>query len=237
LLASWPRCASATTAEAAASDVMTAKGISMSLQSASTTAHHSPVTLRAPIDRRRHKRVDLVLLGRFMRANKQEYPCKLHDISVGGAAIIAPVEVEIGERIVTYFDQLGGLEGTVSRIFDGGFAIKLAATQHKREKLAALLTWLINRSELTPEDQRQHERIVPANVESMLKLAEGIVIPCRILDVSISGASIATEARPQIGHEVVLGKLRGVVVRHHKDGIGIRFVDIQNPAALRNHFG
>jgi hypothetical protein len=198
----------------------------MSLQSASTTAHHGPVTLRAPIDRRRHKRVDLVLLGRFMRANKQEYPCKLHDISVGGAAMMAPVEVEMGERIVTYFDQLGGLEGTVTRIFDGGFAIKLAATQHKREKLAALLTWIINRSELTPEDQRQHERIVPTNVESMLKLAEGIVIPCRVL-----------EARPQIGNEVMLGKLRGVVVRHHKDGIGIRFVDIQNPTALRNHFG
>lgn len=209
----------------------------MSLQSASTTAHQGTSTLRAPLDRRRHKRVDLVLLGRFMRANKQEYTCKLHDISVGGAALIAPVEVEMGERIVSYFDQLGGLEGRVTRIFDGGFAVKFAATQHKREKLAALLTWIINRSELTPEDQRQHERIVPANVKSMLKLDEGIVIPCRVLDVSISGASIGTEARPQIGNEVMLGKLRGVVVRHHRDGIGIRFMDIQNPSALRNHFG
>ncbi len=208
----------------------------MSLQSASTTPHNGTVGIRAPVDRRRHKRVDLTLLGRFMRANKQEYPCKLHDISVGGAAVMAPVEVEMGERIVAYFDQLGGLEGAVSRIFEGGFAIKLAATQHKREKLAAQLIWLINRSELTPEDQRQHERIVPTNVESMLKLDEGIVIPCKVLDVSISGASIGTEARPQIGNEVMLGKLRGVVVRHHKDGIGIRFRDIQNPTALRNHF-
>lgn len=209
----------------------------MSLQSASATPQQGSVTLRAPVDRRRHKRVDLVLLGRFMRANKQEFPCKLHDISVGGAAMMAPVEVEPGERIVAYFDQLGGLEGTVTRQFEGGFAVKFAATRHKREKLVALLTWLINRSELTPEDQRQHERLVPANSESMLKLDEGIVIPCRVLDVSISGASIGTEARPQIGNEVMLGKLRGVVVRHHRDGIGIRFMDIQNPAALRNHFG
>jgi hypothetical protein len=70
----------------------------------------------------------------------------------------------------------------------------------------------------------------------MLKLDEGIVVPCRILDVSISGASIGTEARPPIGNEIVLGKLRGVVVRHHAQGIGVRFADIQNPAALRRYF-
>jgi hypothetical protein len=209
----------------------------MSLQPAMPTVQSgSSIVSRAPADRRRHKRVALTLLGRFMRANKQEYPCKLSDVSAGGAAIMAPVEVEEGERIVAYFDKLGGLEGTVARLFDGGFAIQLQATQHKREKLVAQLTWLINRSELTGEDERMHERLVPRNRESMLKLDEGIVVPVRLLDVSISGASVGTEARPPIGQEIVLGKLRAVVVRHHSKGIGVRFRDIQNPAALRNHF-
>ncbi len=48
------------------------------------------------LDRRRHKRVSLTLLGRFMRANKQEFPCKLVDISVGGDALRTPVVVEAG---------------------------------------------------------------------------------------------------------------------------------------------
>ncbi len=209
----------------------------MSLQPAMPAVQSSSSILsRTPADRRRHKRVALTLLGRFMRANKQEYPCKLSDVSAGGAAIMAPVEVEEGERIVAYFDQLGGLEGTVARLFEGGFAIQLVATQHKREKLVAQLTWLINRGELTGEDERKHERLVPGNRESMMKLDEGIVVPVRVLDVSISGASIGTEARPPIGQEIVLGKLRAVVVRHHSKGIGVRFRDIQNPAALRNHF-
>ena len=208
----------------------------MSLQPASSTVQGTSIVSRVPADRRRHKRVALTLLGRFMRANKQEYTCKLHDVSAGGAAIMAPVEVEIGERIVAYFDQLGGLEGTVTRLFDGGFAIQLAATQHKREKLVAQLTWLVNRNELTGEDERKHERIDLNNRESMMKLDEGIIIPVRVLDVSISGASIGTEARPPIGQEIMLGKLRAVVVRHHTKGIGVRFRDIQNPAALRNHF-
>ena len=188
-------------------------------------------------DRRRYRRVPLALLGRFMRANKQEYPCKLVDISVGGLSLMSPVAVEDGERIVTYIDCLGGLEGTVIRQLPGGFALALAITAHKREKLAAQITWLINRHELDPSDARRHERVIPRMSASSLQLADGAAIPCQVLDVSISGASIATEARPLIGTEVVLGKLRSRVVRHHEVGIGVRFLDIQQPTALRRYFG
>ena len=188
-------------------------------------------------DRRRHKRVSVAMLGRFMRENKQEYPCRLLDISVGGAAVMSPVTVDLGERVVAYFDHIGGVEGTVVREFEGGFAFKIQATQHKREKLAAQLTWLANRSELGDIDDREHERLTPTNGLSSLQLAEGITLNCRVLDVSISGASIATPARPEIGTEVILGKLRARVVRHHADGFGVRFVDIQNPTALRRYFG
>jgi hypothetical protein len=202
-------------------------------------------------DRRRHKRLAVTMLGRFMRENKQEYPCKLVDISVGGAAVMSPIEVveehddgvstvdgiRIGERVVAYFDHVGGIEGTVVRGFKGGFAFRIVATLHKREKLAAVLIWLANRSELDGELERRHERITPRDGMQSLQLAEGIVLECRVLDVSISGASIATPARPEIGTEVMLGKLRGRVVRHHAQGFGVQFLDIQNPMALRRYFG
>jgi len=194
-----------------------------------------PLTLTS--DRRRHRRVALTLLGRFMRPNRTEYPCKLQDISVGGAAILAPAAVELNERIVAYFDHLGGLEGNVVRPFDGGFAMQFIATQHKREKIAAHLTFLINRDQMSGLEERRHERTIPRNSVSSLKLSEGIVIPCSVLDVSISGASIGTEARPPIGSEVLLGKLRCRVMRHHDHGIGVQFLDIQNPVALRRYFG
>jgi hypothetical protein len=188
-------------------------------------------------DRRRHKRIQVALLGRFMRENKQEHACKLIDISVGGAAVTTPVCLDVGERVVAYFDHVGGIEGNVVRVYDGGFAFRIIATQHKREKLAAQLTWLANRAELDGEDGRRHERIAPTNSLSSLQLAEGIVLTCRILDVSISGASVATPARPVIGTEVLLGKLRARVVRHHAQGFGVQFIDIQNPTALRRYFG
>ena len=192
---------------------------------------------RIVADRRRHRRVAVALLGRFMRGNRQEYPCKLHDISVGGAAIMAPVQIDMDERVVAYFDQLGGLEGDVCRVFDGGFAMRLVATQHKREKIAAQLTWLVNRHEFEDIDARRHERVAPQNSQQSLVLAEGLTISCTVLDFSISGASVATPARPVLGTEVKLGNLRARVVRHHDHGIGVQFLDVQNPTALRRYFG
>lgn len=189
-------------------------------------------------DRRRHKRVALKVLGRFMRLDsKEECPCKLIDISIGGASIQSPQAVEENERVIAYFDEIGRIEGVVVRRFDAGFAIEINATRHKREKLAATLTWMINRNLLNLPDDRRHDRIVPRLSQSLLRLAEGVVLQCRVLDISVSGASIATESRPPIGEHVQLGRLRARVVRHHDRGVGLEFTDIQNANALRRHFG
>jgi hypothetical protein len=209
----------------------------MPANSASKEATTTDAASRMIADQRRHARFQLTLLGRFMRASKHEYPCKLNNISVGGAAVSSPVAVDVGERIVAYFDEIGGHEGTVVRVFDGGFAMRLAATQHKREKLAAQITWLINRGELSGIDGRRHERIAVANKTSTLKLSDGTDVDCKVIDVSLSGASISTEARPPIGSNVMFGKLRCRVMRHHDRGIGVQFLDIQDPEALRRYFG
>jgi PilZ domain len=196
----------------------------------------SPIS-RIVSDRRRHRRIDITLLGRFMRENRQEYPCKLHDISVGGASIHSPVDLDMGERVIAIFDQIASIEGTVCRLYPGGFAITLAATQHKREKLAAQLTWMINRHEFNGLEAREHERIPVMSKTQNLTLAEGLVITCEIQDVSMSGAAIITPARPSLGMEVKLGNLRATVVRHHDQGIGLKFSDVQSQNALRRYFG
>ncbi len=187
-------------------------------------------------DKRRHKRVAITLLGRFMRANRHEYPCKLNDISVGGAAISSPVAVDDGERIVVYFDHIGGLEGSVVRVFEGGFAMQFKMTARKREKLAAQLTWLLNRDVLSGIEQRRHQRFSVADQTKTVVLDTGETLDCEVVDVSISGASLRMEMRPPIGSSLMLGRLRGRVMRHHEHGIGVQFVDIQEPEALRRHF-
>lgn len=181
------------------------------------------------VDRRRHRRVAVTLHGRFMRESKQEYPCKLVDISVSGAAIDTAAEVESGERIVATFEHLGCIEGRVVRKLVGGFAIELQATQYKRDKLAGQIAWLMNRHELGEgAEARRHERIASASTkEVVLKLDEGVSIPVSVIDFSMSGTSVATTARPPIGQLVQIGKLKGKVIRHHDEGIGIEFLAIQ----------
>lgn len=192
---------------------------------------------RAATDRRLHPRVPVVMLGRFMRASKHEFPCKMIDISAGGAAFMAPVEPEIGEKIIAYFDQLGGLEGAVARSFPGGFAIQFTMTAHKREKLSATLMFMLNKHEQPGIESRRHERTVPTNNTQNLTLAEGLVVSCDVFDMSLSGASIITPARPVLGTMLKLGNMNAKVVRHHERGIALEFVDVQRPNALRKYFG
>ena len=194
-------------------------------------------TSKEGAERRRHKRVGLSCLGRFMRSDKAEYTCRLLDISVGGAAMQSPQGVSVGEHVVAYFDEIGRIDGPVVRLIDGGFAMQIVATQHRREKLAAQLTWLVNRKVLGIPEARRHERMVPRNLDSTLTFPDGSQMEVRILDVSISGALVALEQRPPIGTELQLGRLRARVARHHDNGVALQFVDIQNPTALRRHFG
>ncbi len=206
----------------------------MTLTTAAASERATPT--RVAPDRRRYRRVELSLLGRYMRANHEEHHCRLVDISVGGANLQGPLTVELNETVIVYFDELGRLEGVVTRRLPDGFAIEFKATPRKREKLAEQLTWLINRNILGLPDERRHERIIPTKKEVTLHLPNGANIVCSVIDVSVGGASITTDARPELGTEIVLGRLRGHIVRHHDTGLGIEFTDLQNHSALQRHF-
>jgi PilZ domain-containing protein len=188
-------------------------------------------------ERRRFQRVKVNLLGRFMLANKREYPCQVLNMSPGGVAFVTPVESADCERIVTYIDHIGRLEGEVSRQFDGGFAVRFRATERKRDKLAAQLTWLANRNTLGLPEDRVHERVVPSNPVTNIVLPDNRKYDCKIIDMSIGGAAVAIDVRPALNSGVTLGRMRARVVRHLEDGIALEFSDVQNVASLNDHFG
>ena len=198
-----------------------------------------PLTKTRPLplaeERRRHQRVKVNLLGRYMLADRREFPCQVVDMSPGGMALIAPVTAAQGERIIAYVDHLGRLEGRVARIFQNGFAMTIGATARKRDKLAAQLTWLANRNILGLPEDRRHGRIVPRNPVGRLIMPNGVNLTCRIIDVSQSGAGIATDQRPPIGALVTLGTVQGRVVRHIEDGFAIEFTRLQHQDFLEDN--
>src|SRR5438045_44763 len=83
-------------------------------------------------ERRRYQRVRVNLLGRYMLADRREFPCQVQDMSPGGMALVAPVSGKAGERVVASIDHLGRLEGAIIRVFPKGFAMSSAATPRKR---------------------------------------------------------------------------------------------------------
>jgi hypothetical protein len=186
-------------------------------------------------DRRRHQRVKVNLLGRYMLPDRREFPCQVINMSPGGMALIAPMSGAPGERIIAYVDHLGRLEGQIARVFENGFAMSISATARKRDKLAAQLTWLANRHILSLPEDRRHGRIVPRNPVGRLILPNGVNLTCRIIDVSQSGAGIASRERPPIGTLVTLGKVQGRVVRHLEDGFAIEFTRLQHSDFLEDN--
>lgn len=185
-------------------------------------------------ERRRFQRVRVDLLGRYMLPDRREYPCQVVNMSPGGMALIAPVAGQAGERVIAYVDHLGRIEGHIARILPNGFALTISATPRKRDKLAAQLTWLANRHILGLPEDRRHGRIVPRNPITRLIMPNGINVSVRIIDVSQSGAGIATDQRPPIGTLITLGKVQGRVVRHLEDGFAIEFTRLQHPDFLED---
>lgn len=187
-------------------------------------------------ERRHHQRVPVRLLGRYMFSDGREYPCQALNISPGGIALRAPVLSESGEKMVAYIDQVGRLEGSVARQFEDGMALAIIASRFKRDKLADALTWIANRHMVGLQEDRRHERKTPKKSEAMLRLKDGTTYPCRIVDVSMSGASVVTKQRPPLGTGVSLGRFHGRVVRHFEDGVAIEFMVVQPPQVIDREF-
>jgi hypothetical protein len=187
-------------------------------------------------DRRRHYRVAVTLLGRYMLPDQNEYPCQVLNISPGGLALSTPTTGEIGDRVVTYLDHIGRVEGIISRNYDGGFAVLFRVSERKRERIAEQLTWLANKGILSTVEDRRHERALPDQSYSLLTLPNGQQVECTMLDVSVSGASVATPVVPEVGSRVILGRTHGRVVRHHNEGIAIEFDGVGDLARHSGHF-
>src|SRR6266851_5473667 len=186
-------------------------------------------------ERRRFQRVRVNLLGRYMLADRREFPCQVTDMSPGGMALIAPVAGQVGERVIAYVDHVGRLEGVVARPLPNGFAMTIAATMRKRDKLAAQLTWLANRHILGLPEDRRHDRIIPKNPRTTMIMPDGKALICRIIDMSLSGAAIFSEHRPELGIVVTLGKTPARIVRHIENGFAVEFTRMQHPDFLEDN--
>ena len=182
---------------------------------------------RARAEPNKFQRVKVSVLGRYMLADRREFPCQILEMSPGDALVIAPVTGEAGEKVIAYVDLVGRIEGTVQASVEGGFLMDISASPRKRDKMAAQLTWLANKDVLNLPEDRRHERVVPDIRHSTVVLDDGRRYNCKIIDISLSGAAVELDVRPAMGTPVTLGRMRARVVRHFQNGVAVEFASAQ----------
>ena len=189
-------------------------------------------------ERRSFQRVRVKIYGRFMLEDRSEHPCQVIDMSPGNVSLRTDrVPASPARRSSPTSITSAASKGVVTRTLQDGFAMTVIASERKKDKLAAQLTWLANKHELDLPEDRRHERVAPRNPMSVLHLLDGRQYPCRIIDLSLSGAAIEIEVKPAVGIQVTLGTMRGQVVRHFEDGLAIEFAVIQRAETLDSEFG
>jgi hypothetical protein len=164
-----------------------------------------------------------VLFGRFMLPDMSEHPCQVLNLSADGAIFISAQVPQGGQQIVAYLDDVGRLEAISAEPVNGGFRVMFPLKGSRRERLEQRLRALSGDSQDGP-DNRRHARVQLADSKSHITLPDGRVYPCEVHDISLSGAAVKVTVLPSLGTHVMLGRMRGRVVRYLDTGIAIEFV-------------
>lgn len=180
---------------------------------------------------------DVSLVGRFMTPDHTEYPCQIVAMSARAMEVICAHDGAVGMSVICYVTHVGRVEGTITEQFIGGFEVEIVCSERKREKIATKLGWVVAHAKGGTVDDRVHERVTPRNTLSQITTTDGRTYPCRILDISLSGAAIELDVRPALGTRMVLGGLEGVVVRQFDEGIALEFLKVQPEDALEQLVG
>jgi hypothetical protein len=170
-----------------------------------------------------------VVFGRFMLPDMSEHACQVLDLSLEGATFVTSDIPPPGLAIVAYLEDLGRVEVLSGATAPGGFKVKYAATGSRLERLQQRIKYIMDRAAGAP-DNRRHPRFEPKDKHSSIMMPDGRSYSCEVLDISVSGAGIKTDVMPALGTYLMVGKMKGRVVRYLENGFAIEFIKQLAPA-------
>jgi PilZ domain-containing protein len=183
-----------------------------------------------PAERRRYKRLEVEVPGKvFLPSTGKEADCVVTNISPAGAEIACGVERLLDTPIVLYAAGLGRFDGHIVWERDGSYGVKFSGSESRQARLADRL--MSTGGEEAQGSDRQRDKHIASSSLAQFTRQDGSVVPCRVLDFSVSGVSVKTNVRPQVGEHVLIGGMVGRVARYHESGIGIEFVSRQRDDA------
>lgn len=177
------------------------------------------------MERRAFPRLKSKMNARLLVNNTDDSEGVVSDFSASGAAVESALEVSPGDRIVLHLEGGNRFEGVVARCFEGGFGVEFGMHESKRQRLInALESVTDDTSEMTslPLKQRVASRVGGFRGKAVCRTDAGDV-ECRLVDMSLSGAAIETDADLKIGERVSIGQTSGRIIRCEGNVYGIQF--------------
>jgi PilZ domain len=188
------------------------------------------------VEPRRDASIIVSLPGQYSLASKRDLrgaprtlSCRAISVSVDEIALMVPVQSWVGDQVRAEVQHLGMVRGPLIRLHgENVIVLAVDANPAQRRNLAGKIEWIDKFKNLDVPDQRSDARFTPKNPVTIAILADGSCLPCFIIDLSTSGASISADFAPKLGTVLAIGRIVGRVVRHLAGGFGVRFVHKQD---------
>jgi hypothetical protein len=175
-------------------------------------------------NRRVYKRVRTAIPGTFCSPSTADAQgCVVTDISLGGARIECAEAPPVGAQIVLHADGFDEMPAAVVRTTPHGVGICFDCTPEARERLAAKIMAYVGGDRRGQPRTLRDEHLEAATYHRFTR-SDGSAVDFEVIDLSLSGAALATEIKPPVGEVITIGKSRGRVARHFENGIAVEFV-------------
>ena len=177
------------------------------------------------MERREFPRLKARMPARLLINNETSGTGTLFDLSAGGVGVLTDLKVAKGDHVVLHLEGGGRLEGAVMRLLADGFGVQLTMSEAKRSRLIDALEPMVESVEEIvelPMNRRVAERVAGLRMKTECHTEDG-VLDCRIVDMSLTGAAIETDANIKIGSAVTIGQTSGKVVRRDGKTFGVQF--------------
>ena len=170
-------------------------------------------------DERRYRRIRLDLPARIVVNTTDEFEGRLLNISPGSLALLGEMKAVVGDAVVVRIKGLDVIEGTVARRFPDGVGVSFLLSKSRRALLTENLIRLANPAFAEGlGDRRETPRHPGSNARTTCRLPDGTSLFVKVVDMSVDGVSVDAPRRPSIGTAILIGRQRGMIVRHTPRG-------------------
>lgn len=153
-----------------------------------------------------------------------ELHCEVTAIDPDSALFLTTEVVAEATPVTAYIEDIGRVDGLVAEPAAMGFWVNFSFAENRQPRFIRHLRWLIRRERGLAAAERRHTRYEPRNTSARFSLPGGREMACEVIDISLSGAGVRSRVKPSIGSPVMLGHMKGRVVRHLEHGFAIEFL-------------